>query len=202
MTEITFALIRAQNPEVSAVENIEEIDSLRLNNCDIESIDNLELFHHISELYLSNNVIKSLENLSILSKLKILDVSNNKVTSESLIQSIPELPKTLMSINLSGNPCAEDEQILGQFQDAFPDCIIAIDVEPVRDDEEDGDGSVLKDEEEEEPSSVTEPLSESNRITNKLDADDVLKEIVERKCRLQNATNSFDLNLTVSVIIK
>jgi hypothetical protein len=194
MTEISFALIRSQNPDINTTENIEEIDCLRLMNCNIEEIDNLELFHHISELYLTSNAIESLDGLSILIKLKILDVANNRITSESLRKSIPKLPKTLLSINLTGNPCAEDEEALTQLQDAFPDAIIAIDLMPDIDEEEEkaNDDSENKENE-------GENKKDSIQDDFKLDTESVLREIVARKCLMESTTNSFNLERTVFV---
>jgi len=200
MTEITFGLVRSQNPEVSAVENIEEIDSLRLINCGIGEIDNLELFHHISELNLSNNKIETLNNLSILVKLKILDVSNNKISPKNLISSIPLLPKTIISINLAGNPCADDENALGAFQDAFPEAMIAIEL----DNEDPVSAGILNNDEVEEKTDEDMTQTKSQKIERsnswRLDSEEVLKSIVERKCRIQNESVPFNLDATVQVM--
>lgn len=207
MTEISFSLIRSQNPEITTASDIEDIDSIRLINCNIEEIDNLELFHHINELNLSRNRIQRLTNLSILFKLKILDVSYNNITSQDLKQSIKSLPKTLISINLTGNPCVDDEEALMELQDALPEVIIAIEVDS--DDEnpsseregklshENKKTNEENEEEDEEEESINSKEKDKILVLNN---EEVLKSIVERKCLIQNTTNSFKLEATIQVI--
>ncbi len=206
MTEISFSLIRSQNPEITTASDIEDIDSIRLINCNIEEIDNLELFHHINELNLSRNRIQRLTNLSILFKLKILDVSYNNITSQDLRQSIKSLPKTLISINLTGNPCVDDEEALMELQDALPEVIIAIEVD--NDDENPSSEREGKsshenektDEENEEEDEEERLNSKENDKHQVLNNEEVLKSIVERKCLIQNTNNSFKLEATIQVI--
>lgn len=216
MTEITFALVRSQNPEISTAGDIEEIDCIRLINCGIEEIDNLELFHHINELHLSQNQITSLENLSILFKLKILDVSYNNITSEGLRKSIASLPKSLISINLTGNPCVNDEEGLLELQDAIPEVIIAIDIEN-DEAQQPRKGGKLSEEKEDDSLANTERREKEQRdgeneedeeegnenerenVSQFLSNEDVLKSIVERKCLIQNTTSTFKLENAVQV---
>lgn len=217
MTEITFSLVRSQNPEISTAADIEEIDCIRLINCGIKEIDNLELFHHINELYLSNNQITSLENLSILFKLKILDVSYNNITSEGLRKSIARLPKSLISINLTGNPCVNDEEGLMALQDAIPEVIIAIDIENEEVEESSNNkraGKLFDEKENESPSQRETENNENEENGDEEDSgveksstprflsnEEVLKSIVERKCLIQNTTSSFKLDAAVQVSV-
>jgi hypothetical protein len=201
MTQITFNLIRAKNPEITDANNIEEVDSIKLNDCNIEEIDNLELFSHISELYLCNNQITFLDNLFFLKNLKILDLSNNKIDGESLKKSIENLPKSLISIYLAGNPCVEDEASLVALQDSFPDMIIAIDVDlgeqQTMEESKKSDEIADSDEKQKDVDEENENLPPSE-YNGPLDSEQVLKSIVERKCKMQSYT-AFNLDLVVKV---
>eukprot|EP01031_Cornospumella_fuschlensis_P037145 gene37145-45087_t len=185
-TKITFGLIRQKNPIIADAEDIQQIDSLDLSDCGIVEIANLELFEHIRELNLSRNEIRVVENLSILRSLQLLDLSFNRISSKDLLLCTQGLPKTLKAINLSGNPCIEDHEVLAQFQDFFKDLDIILDVEDVPPvDEQDG----------EEKESAGEDLTTKNSL--KLNAEEILQDIVDRKCRLQNFETSFDLDSTL-----
>ena len=121
--EITLSLVRKAHGNLNA-EQLEKIELINLNGLGITHIDNLEVFDQIKELHLSNNKIQKIENLEFLSFLSFLDVSNNLIDSEGLGQllsskSLP-LPKSLQTINLTGNPCCNDENLLIRLQDAFP----------------------------------------------------------------------------------
>lgn len=194
MGKINFGLIRSKNPDV-ANENIEEIESLNLSDCEITAIENLELFHHIKELNLHNNRIKKLEELLLMSNLQILDVSNNLIESEGLRASMSQIPRTLLSINLSGNPCVSDFGVLEQLQDMFPDLVIATEEETAEHKDVD-QMDTSKNEGGEEHEDVDGDL---NGIP--LNADDVLKMIVDRKCKLQNLQPVFNLQNTVQVLL-
>jgi hypothetical protein len=207
MGTINFGLIRLKNPDVGSVDNIEDIDSLNLSGCEIRDIDNLELFHHIHELNLSNNQIERIEELLLFINLQILDVSDNCIDATGLRSSISQLPKSLVSINLSGNPCAKDLDALGELQDVFPDLVIAIEEDRVvvdndRDgDEKDGcnDDDDDDDDENDDGHSRQPQTNSRHSPMEPLDSDDILKMIVDRKCKLQQIQTSFDLQLTVTV---
>jgi hypothetical protein len=197
MTDVTFSLIRKHNPEISNAEDIGEVDVIRLLNCNIVEIENLELFHHVSELYLNQNKIETLKGLSIFYQLKVVDVSYNKISSDALLESVPFLPKSLLSINLTGNPCVEDEMVLGTLQDALPEVIIAIEIDEQEDLQVNSteEGKDEKSEGQSDPEvGIDLPVKPSF-----LDTEEVLKSIVERKCKMQNTSSTFDLEREVKV---
>jgi hypothetical protein len=139
---------------------------------------------------LSCNYIEIIENLELFQNLQFLDISCNKLTPASLLPSAKALPKTLKAINLAGNPCIEDQEVLGQFQDLFQDLDIIVDME-------EGNES-----ERQQPSlqAPTESSKAKTKSTNqKLNAEEILQEIVDRKCRLQGMEVAFDLEATMKV---
>lgn len=189
-TKVTFGLIRQKNPIIGDAEDIQQIDSLELSDCGIVEVANLELFEHIRELNLSRNQIEIVENLELFRSLQLLDLSFNRISSSGLLSSTQGLPKTLKAINLSGNPCIENHEVLAQFQDFFQDLDIILDVEEVPSVEVGGD----------EAQPQTHPDGNKNAQTSqKLSAEDILQDIVDRKCRLQNLETSFDLESTIKV---
>lgn len=189
MTEITFALIRRCHGNIGA-DDLEEITTISLIEQRIEVIDNLELFSQIECLNLSKNFITRLQNISLLLQLKHLDVSFNRIDSNSVIASIKEIPKSLESINLSGNPCCDDDECLLLLQDEFPNLAIIIG------EEADSTGS--------DPVKDFIESTEETKVVydgSPLNSEEVLKLIVERKCRLQKEEILFDLETIVSVRI-
>lgn len=204
---ISFALIRSKNPHIENADDIELVDSINLTGCQLSYIDNLELFSHINELNLSNNNITRIENLFFFKSLKLLDVSFNNIDSVSLEQSIKEIPASLLSINLTGNPCASDENALGKLLDAFPDLAIAIEVDDGTRNisVEESDGKNRNEEEEDEED--FEEMKTLPRVpelgAGPLNADEILKSIVDRKCKIQSFnTMSIDKVVTVSSFTK
>lgn len=199
MGKINFALIRSKNPDVANTESIEEIESLNLSNCEITAIENLELFHHIKELNLSNNRITKLEELTLMTNLQILDVSNNCIDSEGLKLSFGQIPKSLLSINLTGNPCVSHLDVLGELQDQFIDLVIAIEEEEEGEDENEQCHYDL--EEGDLGGKDSEKSMDRGNILDDgpLNADDILKMIVDRKCQLQNLQPTFNLQNTIQV---
>lgn len=199
MGKINFALIRSKNPDVANTESIEEIESLNLSNCEITAIENLELFHHIKELNLSNNRITKLEELTLMTNLQILDVSNNCIDSEGLKLSFGQIPKSLLSINLTGNPCVSHLDVLGELQDQFIDLVIAIEEEEEGEDENEQCHYDL--EEGHLGGKDSEKSMDRGNILDDgpLNADDILKMIVDRKCQLQNLQPTFNLQNTIQV---
>lgn len=235
-TEISVALV-AKVHNLSAVEDIASINVLRLERLGITRIDNLEVFSQIQELHLAQNAIQRLENLDFLSNLRFLDVSFNEISSESLRATFNNLPPNLESINLTGNPCVNDEELLALIQDALPALGIIIgeyndeEIASLRqgdavkssaklsihregEDEDGGEedevsagkvaaGALVQDSRaprtdgEGEDEGNTDP-SPSRGV---LDADTVLRSIVERKCKLQNMPQIFDMDATISVSI-
>lgn len=125
MASISVTLIRKTHEDFS-IDTIETLKCIRLDNLNINNIDNLEVFSHIAELYLSNNEIEIIENIDFLDQLETLDLSNNKITSENLYSSIDLLPLNLKTINLSGNSCVNDENVLIALQEKWPNLNIIV----------------------------------------------------------------------------
>jgi Leucine-rich repeat (LRR) protein len=199
MSEISFRLIRNKNSHLD-IDKLEECDKIDLSNCNIEIIDNLELFTHLKELNLSHNCISRIENLALFYNLDLLDISSNSIDAIGLLESFDAIPKTLTTINLSGNPCASDEGALCSFMDRFPEINIIVDVlnelEAAEEDKEQIDSySNLVDANHGKDSDFNEIAEISTEVTS----DSVLKYIVDRKCKLQALAAGFNLGSTVQV---
>lgn len=194
MVTISFALICRKNPSITDVDDIQNITKLDLDNSKISVIDNLEIFNHIRELNLSHNKIKSLRNLEYLTSLDVLDLSCNELSSADLLSSMQFLPKQLSTIVLSANPCAEDEIALGHLQELFPSLGIAIDEV----DENDMESDNVQNDPNDEDNSTNENEVLPSADTDPVNVDEVLKYIVDRKCKLQSL-QSFDLDSIVKV---
>jgi len=200
MTEITFQLIRKCNANIS-FDSIEDVTCIKLNNCTIECIDNLELFVHIKELHLSHNRITQIDNLELFHCLELLDVSFNRIDSKGLVASFNYIPKSLDVINLTGNPCVHDESVLIKLQDSFPHLGIVID-------EVDEADTAINDNADDDVADydrfdLDDVLNrrkdhESPRNSLPLSSDDVLRSIVDRKSKLQSYER-FNLDITVTV---
>ena len=190
-TAITFALIRKKNADLN-FDNIEDITLICLDNCNLASVNNLELFSHIQELHLHHNKISLIENISYFKSLKYLDLSFNTISEEGLLQSLANIPKGLGSINLTGNPCAVDDGALSVLQDTFPDLGIIIDtVDEITGSKAENN---FDEEIETKPSLVLDDIDHSRP----LNADNVLKAIVDRKCKLQSiSTCNIDATILV-----
>lgn len=187
---INFALIRKKNADLN-FDNLDEITSIYLDNCNLASLNNLELFSHIQHLHLHHNKISFIENIFYFKNLQYLDLSYNSISAEGLLQSLSNFPKGLTSINLTGNPCAGDESALSILQDTYPEMGIIIDtVDDITTTNNNNDAV-----------SETKILFESDEIDHSrpLNADNVLKAIVDRKCKLQNlGTYNIDATILVS----
>lgn len=190
MVEITFKLIRSKNPTLD-VDNLDSCHAIDLSGSDIDEIDNLELFAHLQEINLSHNNISKIENLVFFRKLEFLDVSSNLIDVDGLLQSYKYIPPSLTTINLSGNPCIEDENALGDFQDTFPNLNIIIDV--INDTGSVKADDIRNNDNKDNYDSIAEIAP------GPLTSDSVLKYIVERKCKLQALTDDFSLESTVEV---
>lgn len=191
MPKISIALIRSCHPGVD-VDDLHLLDVIRLINHNITEIDNLEVFSNVKALFLNKNSIKKIENLEYLTALTFIDLSSNCIDSESLRSSLANIPRTLETLNLSSNPCCQDENCLQLLQDTFPNLNIIIGVEDGEDEEEEDD---VAGENEESEAARTENREPNQEIVP-LDDDAVLRELVERKCTLQQlgeARNMEDL---------
>jgi Leucine-rich repeat (LRR) protein len=215
MTSISITLIRRTHDDFS-IDNVESLSIIRLDNQGINCIDNLEVFSHIRELYLSNNEIEKIENIDFLDNLEFLDLSNNKITSQNLITSIALLPRNLKTLNIADNPCSIDESALLILQDKCPNLNIIVGVynggEIIQNSDNLGgeDASLV----ERDSGKFFNQLilhsvlsmfnfmshffhylyfvfekgdeDDDNDDDHPLNADEVLKALVERKCRLQS----------------
>lgn len=186
-------LVRENHGNIGADE-LESLKVITLINKKITCIDNLEIFSNLVELFLSHNQISTIENLEFLPHLEVLDVAYNCITSQSLRASFENIPKSLQALNLSGNPCSEDEAVLSELQEMFPDLGIIIGVEDdVLEDiaEAKAGEEVGDDDDDDDDADEGDDVSESPAVSQQSEgpvvhADEVLKYIVDRKCRLQN----------------
>jgi hypothetical protein len=182
MTEISVTLIRGTHADFS-IDDFEALKIIRLNDQGIDCIDNLEVFSQIEELYLRNNNIQRIENVDFLSRLIILDLADNQISIDSLISSIGLLPQNLLTLNLTGNPCALDDVAVAALQKSLP--AVSIIVTETSNDDEDDEDEDTDDSRGENEENVDDDVP--------LNADEVLQSLVERKCRLQSVAT---LNIT------
>lgn len=194
MVNLTFGLIRQNNPGLN-FDDVDEIVSIRLENLQIETIDNLELFSEVLELHLSRNKIQIIDNMLHLKKLLFLDLSFNKIDSSGLRKSLKSIPLSVETLILTGNECANDDDVLTELNELFPHMGIVIDSIEETDGENEGEKS---ENEEDYDDSLADPLIPTGQPLN---ADAVLKAIVERKCRLQTVQSSFSLEASKQVLL-
>jgi hypothetical protein len=206
---ITVKLIRSAHNNISA-EELESLSIVNLNNQGINRIDNLELFYQIKELHISRNFISILENIEFLSNLEYLDISYNNITSYELLRCIHslEIPKSLKVINLTGNSCANDDSMMIKLQDYSQNLNIIVGLEEEENDEGDdisrescSNNQDTEDSEEDDIELDNQLFEEEHKLlySGVVNADNVLKAIVERKCRQQNL-HVFDIDSAVQVI--
>jgi hypothetical protein len=227
--EISVSLVRKAHGNLDA-EKLMELDIIQLNNYGIEEIDNLEVFEQIRELHLSGNHISKIENLDFLRNLEYIDLSNNNINDDGLRYGIGRLPLTLQTIVLGGNPCCTNEELLCELNDSLPNLGIVIGLESQQTEQEkkqdrdqeqeqvghifqsvsklvakdvndnDNDNDNINYESESESENESKPLVPDGVV---LDADELLKSIVERKCSLQNVTTpayTFNINNTIELL--
>jgi hypothetical protein len=182
-----------------------------LSNQGIARIDNLEVFSHIIELDLSNNAISMIENIDFLNKLEFIDVSKNQISVDGLLASLENLPKNLQSINISDNPCAGNEAALCALQDRYPNLNIIVGT--YSDDEEksstnnemtmnvseNNNGEKDPDSSDVESSPSTGDDQNDEKPVGALDADDILRTLVDRKCKLQSLER-YNMDNTVETL--
>lgn len=228
MASISVSLVRKVHGFTA--EELETLDILELNNQGLNELDNLEVFSQIRELHLSGNAISVIENLEFLSSLEFLDLSFNQIGSEGLRTGFGCLPQSLQTLNLTGNPCAEDEALLMELQDRMPrlGIIVGMEQEPTAlspekkrspkqrsgnqaeasedgpcdngpaEDDNDNDDDGVNEEDEDAFWGEEEAFGREREDADDaapLDADEVLKAIVSRKCRLQNEISGGVLDL-------
>ena len=130
--------------------------------------------------FCSSNEIKVIENLEFLEKLTKLDLSYNQIPIEELERCLPFLPKSLQFIDISGNPCVQHAEKLVEIQKKHPEIVLfsnkAVSKDTVVDPATDIE--------------VTPLVKSISDVSNSIDSDPIIKELVERKCNLQNAESS------------
>jgi hypothetical protein len=118
---------------------------------------------------------------------------------------IERFPKNLKYLNICGNPCAQDTKAIEKLQsemtqlDIVYESTSSIDKQEIQDGEEDAEeGEDTFEDCDLIAGENAGDSSNKNNVDIKIDADLVLREIVDRKCRLQNV-DVFDLNSCVEV---
>ena len=201
MAELSLKLV-IKNANTSNIADLENLQQIVITNQNIVKIDNLEMFYTIKHLNLSRNRIRVIENIDFLINLDFFDISHNAITSESLLASLNRrcIPPCLKAVNLSGNPCSTDEDVLVALQDRFPNLQIIIGEEIYDGDDINGRENTVpnNNREEEDNDDDVDDLEEHTMPTDAvLNAESVLKQIVDRKCSLQNYS-SYDTSKIVA----
>jgi hypothetical protein len=207
---ITVKLILSECfPEQGGVwadDNFAAVQVVSLPNKSLEHIDNLDLFDNITELNLRRNKIKIVENVSHLMKLHSMDLSDNLIDAKGL--RAEPLPPNLRSVDLSGNPCAASSSVIEKLQEDYPNVHIvtkarqsypsitaasndsaatnpATSAASLHSSSSSSSSSLSP-----SSSSLSLSLSSSqNKEGGYLDSEEVLREVVDRKCRLQALTS-------------
>eukprot|EP00602_Paraphysomonas_sp_CaronLab_P004690 CAMPEP_0185020592 /NCGR_PEP_ID=MMETSP1103-20130426/3210_1 /TAXON_ID=36769 /ORGANISM="Paraphysomonas bandaiensis, Strain Caron Lab Isolate" /LENGTH=300 /DNA_ID=CAMNT_0027551587 /DNA_START=89 /DNA_END=988 /DNA_ORIENTATION=- len=184
-------------------EDFGSISVMKLNDQSISYIDNLELFHEIEELHLKNNNLKTIDNIELLQNLWLLDVANNQIEDEALLSAV--FPRSLKRLIISGNPCAESTSAVEKLQARHPQLEIVTTAEKCEEILESSSNlppeSVPVESEYSQPEvslphSTSKPSESFLTPSGTLDPAAVLREVVDRKCRLQSYSQ-FDLNATI-----
>ncbi|XP_044152618.1 leucine-rich repeat-containing protein 46 isoform X2 [Bufo gargarizans] len=96
----------------------------------IKKIENIDVLKNLRFLSLSWNRVEKIQNLRCLTNLQFLDISHN------LIKRLDagELPRSLLILDLTGNPCTKAKDYRHQILEALP-LLQQLDGETVRDSE-------------------------------------------------------------------
>lgn len=94
--------------------DIENLSVLKLNNVNLDGkLEDLRQFVNLKELYINNCQISSLENIELPSQLQVLDVSYNNI-SKIIVPKQIENSNTIKKIIANGNPIVDiDTKSLG-----------------------------------------------------------------------------------------
>ncbi|XP_008836476.1 leucine-rich repeat-containing protein 46 [Nannospalax galili] len=127
---------------------LDELETVRLDREGITSIRNLEGLQNIHSLYLQMNKIQRIENLACIPSLRFLSLAGNQIKqvenlldlqylqfldlSENMIEilKLDELPQSLLILNLSGNPCTNQDGYRKMVIRALP-LLLDLDKQPV-----------------------------------------------------------------------
>ena len=155
--------------------------------------------------------------------MEFLDLSHNHIDETGLKACLGQLPKSLLTLILTGNPCCNSLDVLGELNDLMPNLGIVLGMDEIDPDynvagvyeekggdKEDGDiedqGANYK--EDKGPSHDKKaPFEAYEDLLLKegevLVPEDVLKSIVARKCTQQDLTNSsFNMETTLADLNK
>ncbi len=149
--------------------------------------------------YNSNTCISHL-----FTQLQYLDLSYNQLTAEQFSESASVLlPSSLTTLLLHGNPCFSTEavrdEIMGNLQTQYPNLLnIIITSSESATNEESSNACLDGIEVKEFGLQVKTPFTADGDPLGSLDADAVLREVVDRKCRLQ-ALDLMDISKFVKV---
>ncbi len=92
---------------------LSSIGELDLSNCNLSSLEGIEMFSNLNSLNASNNNIDDITPLSKLSNLLFVDLSNNNITDVSAFGNMKN--KKISDINLSNNKI-KDVSAIGEIQ--------------------------------------------------------------------------------------
>jgi hypothetical protein len=212
MKTISLGLLRAAYPDLKS-EQILSLQEIIVEKLGIEVLDGLEIFDDLISIRLAHNNIQVVENVDLLFRLEVLDLSHN------CIESIDwhSFPSSLRVLKLVGNPCAKDIVAMNTLIEQLPNVEIitgdtSSDTDPFAVDGTDAGGVVEGEKglglgfgDVNGPQYDDDaPPSTFSIYTNytPLDADMLLKDIVDRKIRLQNekldVDNMLDINQATS----
>lgn len=99
-------LMLSGNKDIKITKELNSIQTMELNNCNISSLNDLKDLDNTMSLSIKDNNIKSLEGLDKLNKLSYLDLSNNKI---STLKNTPK--SSVRTIVLTGNDIKTLEDI-------------------------------------------------------------------------------------------
>ena len=95
--------------EIIGLENIKDLQVLKLNGNQITEIRNLDPLKNLEELYLNRNQISHIEGIENLQNLRILDLSKNKIKKAINLNNHPKL----QIVDLNDNEISELEILKG-----------------------------------------------------------------------------------------
>lgn len=122
-----------------------------------------------------------------------------------LIWFLENFPSSLRQLIISGNPCVSDINAINNLQKALPQLeIITEEAEEEEEDENDEDDDDEEKAMESKNNSLPETLSndiDTLSITsmNNIDPELVLREVVDRKCRLQSLVSAVSIETLTKV---
>lgn len=162
-----------ENKGVWAENDFAKVQVVSLSNKNINEIDNLDLFDNITELSLTRNQITKIENIGHLMKLQSLDLTDNFIDDEGLL--VERLPPKLTRLVLVGNPCVSSKTAMDKLRQDYPKLTVisspkeSLSPVPVSD--------------------VSRLETKPQNIESYMNSEDVLRLVVDRKCKLQALGN-------------